>query len=73
MAEVTIQQTRKTIKIQKPFAVITLGIGAGLMLYASQSGERLPNNATMINGWLTCFAGVVWVSGLRLARWWYHG
>ena len=72
MAEVTVQQTRKRIKIQQPFALATLALGVTLMVMGSQSGQQPENNASMANGILTAFAGLVWLLGLRVAKWWHH-
>jgi len=63
MAEVTVQQTRKRIKVQQPFALVTFALGVGLMIMAGQTSEG-PG--------LTLFAGVVWLLGLRVAKWWHH-
>lgn len=72
MAEITVQQTRKRIKIQQPFALATLALGVGLIVMGSQSGDQPQNNAALSNGILTAMAGFVWVMGLRVARWWFH-
>jgi hypothetical protein len=72
MSEVTVQQTRKRIKVQQPFAFLTLVLGVVLVVMGSQSGQELTNNLTMGNGVLTTLAGVVWLGGLRVAKWWFH-
>jgi drug/metabolite transporter (DMT)-like permease len=72
MSQVTVQQTRKRIKVQQPFAFLTLVIGVVLVVMGSQSGQELTNNLTMGNGVLTALAGVVWMGGLRVAKWWFH-
>jgi hypothetical protein len=72
MAEVTIQKTRKRIKVQQPFALGTLALGAALCMMAAQSDKSAAENMMMANGVLTTMAGVVWVAGLRIARWWFH-
>jgi len=72
MSQVTVQQTRKRIKVQQPFAFLTLVLGVVLVVMGSQSGQELTNNLTMGNGVLTTLAGVVWLGGLRVAKWWFH-
>lgn len=72
MAEVTVQQTRKRIKVQQPFALLTFALGIGLMMMAGQSAEGPDKAALMGNGGLTLFGGVVWLLGLRVAKWWFH-
>lgn len=72
MAEVTVQQTRKRIKVQRPFAFMTLVLGVILCLVAANDDVESSKWWTLGNGFLTTFAGVVWLSGLRLAKWWHH-
>jgi hypothetical protein len=72
MAEITIQKTRKRIKAQQPFALATLGLGAGLCIMAAQSGKSTEENVMMLNGVLTIMGAVVWLGGLRIAKWWFH-
>jgi hypothetical protein len=72
MAEITIQKTRKRIKVQQPFALATLALGAGLCVMAAQSDKSTAENMMMANGILTTLGGVVWLGGLRIARWWFH-
>ena len=72
MAEVTVQQTRKRIKVQQPFALATFALGIGLMIMGGQSPEGAQRAAMMGNGGLTLFGGAVWLLGLRVAKWWYH-
>lgn len=72
MAEVTIQKTRKRIKVQQPFALATLALGAGLCIMAAQADKSAAENMTMANGILTTMAGIIWLGGLRIARWWFH-
>ena len=72
MPEVTIQKTRKRIKVQQPFALATLALGAGLCVMAAQSNKSAAENLMMANGILTAMGGVVWMGGLKLAKWWFH-
>lgn len=72
MAEVTVQQTRKRIKIQQPFALATLLLGAALMFIGGQSEQEPQRAAMMANGGLTLFSGITWLIGLRVAKWWFH-
>lgn len=72
MAEVTVQQTRKRIKVQQPFAFLTVVLGVVLCLIAANDGVESSKWWTLGNGFLTTVGGVVWLSGLRLAKWWYH-
>jgi uncharacterized membrane protein YciS (DUF1049 family) len=72
MTEITVQQTRKRIKVQQPFAFLTLVLGVVLVVMGSQSGDQVANNYTLGNGVLTTMAGVVWMGGLRVAKWWFH-
>jgi hypothetical protein len=72
MAEVTVQQTRKRIKVQQPFALATLLLGAALMFIGGQSEQEPQRAAMMANGGLTLFCGIVWMTGLRVAKWWFH-
>ena len=72
MAEITVQQTRKRIKVQQPFALATFALGVGLMIMAGQSSVGPDKAAMMGNGGLTLFGGAVWLLGLRVAKWWHH-
>lgn len=72
MAEVTVQQTRKRIKIQQPFALLTFVLGVTLLIMAGQAEDSTQKTAMMGNGGLTLFGGAVWLLGLRVAKWWYH-
>lgn len=72
MAEVTVQQTRKRIKVQQPFALLTFVLGMTLMFMAGQTDDASQKQAMMGNGGLTLFGGVVWLLGLRVAKWWFH-
>jgi hypothetical protein len=72
MAEITVQQTRKRIKVQQPFALATFALGVGLMIMAGQASEGPGKAAMMGNGGLTLFGGAVWLLGLRVAKWWHH-
>lgn len=72
MAEVTVQQTRKRIKVQQPFALLTFALGIGLLFMGGQSDDAAQKSAMIGNGGLTLFGGVVWLLGLRVAKWWFH-
>jgi hypothetical protein len=72
MAEITTQQTRKRIKIQQPFALLTLVLGVTLMIIGGQEPDGPQKTAMMGNGGLTLFGGVLWLMGLRVAKWWFH-
>jgi|688.fasta_scaffold1150348_2 hypothetical protein len=72
MAEVTVQQTRKRIKIQQPFALLTFVLGLTLMIMGGQEADGPQKTAMMGNGGLTLFGGAVWLLGLRVAKWWFH-
>jgi hypothetical protein len=72
MSNVTVQLTRKSIKAQRPFALVTLVLGVALCVIGANSMESSSKSWTIGNGVLTTFGGVVWLSGLRLAKWWHH-
>jgi hypothetical protein len=72
MAEVTVQQTRKRIKIQQPFALLTFVTGVTLMIMGGQEADGPQKTAMMTNGGITLFGGAVWLLGLRVAKWWFH-
>lgn len=72
MAEVTVQQTRKRIKVQQPFALLTFVLGVTLLIMGGQADDASQKQAMMGNGGLTLFGGAVWLLGLRVAKWWFH-
>ena len=72
MADITVQQTRKWIKVQQPFALLTFALGATLLIMGGQSADGPQKSAMMRNGALTLFGGAVWLLGLRVAKWWHH-
>jgi len=72
MSEITMQQTRKRIKVQQPFALLTFVLGVTLMVMGGQETDAAQKTAMMGNGGLTLFGGVVWLLGLRVAKWWFH-
>ena len=71
MDSVTIQQTRKVIKIQQAIAMLVLVLGIVLTVMAS-SGPDAAKSSMTANGILTSIGGVVWLIGMRMAKWWHH-
>jgi hypothetical protein len=72
MGEVTVQNTRKRIKIQQPFALLTFVLGVTILIMGGQTADAAQKTAMMGNGGLTLFGGAVWLLGLRVAKWWFH-
>jgi hypothetical protein len=68
----TIEHTRKSLKVQGLLATLTLVLGVGLVILGTSSEQKPEQNMAMMNGILTSLAGVVWVVGVRVARWWHH-
>lgn len=68
----TIEQTRKSLKLQRLMASMTLFFGVGLIIMAANNGEKPDSSPTMINGILTTVGGIAWIIGLRVAKWWHH-
>jgi hypothetical protein len=69
---VTIQQTRKVIKIQQAIAMLVLVLGIVLTVMANSAGPDAAKSSMMANGILTSIGGVVWLIGMRMAKWWHH-
>lgn len=72
---VTVEATRKFIKVQRLIALLVMFIGMGLMAFgASKSGtpEAEPGAVVAGVGFLLLAVGIGWRVILRILQWWHH-
>ena len=69
---VTIEKNRKSLKFQQLLAILTLVLGIVLIAVGSQHQSEGVAAAT-VNGSLTTFGGLVWLTVVKILMWWHHG
>ena len=69
----TIEQTGKSLKLQKVLATLTLVLGAILVAVGFQYASPEAPAKTIGNGWLTLAGGAVWLLSAKVLAWWHHG
>jgi len=70
---VTIEQTGKSLKLQKVLATLTLVLGAILIAAGFQFASPEASRKTIANGWLTLAGGAIWLLSARALSWWHQG
>lgn len=71
---VTVEQTKKSLKMQRLLAILTLLFGIGLVIAGQQTGQdKVDAQLTQVNGTLTIIAACIWIVVLRVLVWWHHG
>jgi hypothetical protein len=70
---VTVEQTGKSLKLQKVLATLTLVLGAILVAVGFQYASPEASRKTIGNGWLTLAGGAIWFLSAKALSWWHHG
>ena len=70
---VTIEQTGKSLKLQKVLATLTLVLGSIIVAVGFQYASPEASRKTITNGWLTLAGGAVWFLSAKALSWWHHG
>jgi hypothetical protein len=70
---VTIEQTGKSLKLQKVLATLTLVLGLIIVAVGFQYASPEASRKTIANGWLTLAGGAVWFLSAKALSWWHHG
>lgn len=73
-AHVTIEKTRKSIKIQRLLALMMILTGATLTVVGVLAAENEPQPSPVVSGIgsLIAVVGIVWRIALRALTWWHH-